>query len=111
HLARAAGLNVAGGVVTDESGATSDPDIFAVGDVARQQRPGYPKGICVESWHNANEQPYSAARALLSLPAEPLTPARFWSSQYDMMIQIAGFPDANAQVVRHEGDGRPFWDF
>lgn len=111
QLARMAGLDVDRGVLTDESGATSDPHIFAVGDVARQRRPGYPDGIRVESWQNANDQPYCVARAILSLPPEPLPPPRFWSSQYDMMIQIAGFPDASAELVRSEEGQDPFWDF
>jgi nitrite reductase/ring-hydroxylating ferredoxin subunit len=72
---------------------------------------GYPNGICVESWQNANDQPHSAVRAMLSLPPDPTPPAKFWSSQYDLMIQIAGFPDANAQIVRHDGGSQPFWDF
>jgi nitrite reductase/ring-hydroxylating ferredoxin subunit len=111
HLARLAGLKVADGVLTDANGTTSDRNIFAVGDVARQRRAGYPAGIRIESWQNANEQPYSVARALLSLPYEPMPPASFWSSQYDMMLQVAGFPEADAEAIRYEAGVAPFWDF
>lgn len=111
HLARAAGLEVAQGIVTDVAGRTSVPGIFAVGDVARQSLPGHPGGQRIESWHNANDQALRAARAILGLPDGPLAPVRFWSEQYDMMLQIAGFPDPDAALIDSQDTPEQFWNY
>jgi nitrite reductase (NADH) large subunit len=55
ELAKAAGLDVAVGVTVDDGMRTSDPDIFAVGDVA--QRNGRPHGL----WPASVEQAQVAA--------------------------------------------------
>lgn len=102
-LARRAGLDCGDGIATDADGATSDPRVFAIGDVARQ-----PQGR-IESWQNANAQAERAARRILSLePAAP-EPLRFWSEQYGRRLQIVGRPDPDA-VALSQKPGR-FWDF
>lgn len=111
HLARLSGLDTKDGILTDENGATSDPAIFAIGDVSRQRSGAFPEGIRVESWQNANEQALRAARAILGL--EQLQPAipRFWSEQYDFNLQIAGMPDASAVPLAVDGSDNPLWTF
>lgn len=111
HLARIAGLAVSDGIVADASGRTSDPHIFAAGDVARWISGAYPKGIRIESWQNANDQPRAIARAILSLPPEVPPLMKFWSSQFDMMVQIAGIPDPDAVAIDVDDCERPFWNF
>lgn len=111
HLARKAGLEVERGIVTDSAGRTSAPEIFAVGDVALQQLPGLPGPMRIESWHNANDQAVRVARAILGLPDAPLAPVRFWSEQYDMMLQISGMPDPNAPLVEASEGRAPFWNY
>ena len=53
ELAQAAGLEVDNGVVTDERLRTSDPDIYAAGDVASFLHPLLGQRIRVEHWANA----------------------------------------------------------
>lgn len=101
-LAREAGLEIDNGIKADVGGMTSDPAIFALGDVANWA------GRRIESWHNANDQAQVVARGLLGIAALPLPQPRFWSQQFDMLIQIAGLPDPAAKPVRSEPG---FWDF
>ncbi|RWF79314.1 MAG: MOSC domain-containing protein [Mesorhizobium sp.] len=110
-LARHAGLSCHDGVDTDQNGATEDPRIFAVGDVARQRGPNAAQGSRIESWHNANEQAARAARAILSKPTDAMPPARFWSTQYDLNLQIAGLPDSSAKPVSSLYGSAPYWEF
>ena len=93
-LARASGLACDRGILVDARCATSDPDIFAAGDVAVMKG-----GMRLESWQNAQDQGIAAARAALDLPVcyEPLP--KFWSQQYDTMIQMLGMPGAGDDVV------------
>jgi len=53
ELAEAAGLHVDNGVVTDENLRTSDPDIYAAGDVASFYAPLLGQRVRVEHWANA----------------------------------------------------------
>jgi 3-phenylpropionate/trans-cinnamate dioxygenase ferredoxin reductase subunit len=93
-LARECGLECERGIVVDASCATSDPRIFAAGDVAVTAG-----GVRLESWQNAQDQGIAAARAALGLPVryEPL--AKFWSEQHDTMIQVLGRPGADDDIV------------
>lgn len=111
HLAKHAGLDCEDGVLTDEDGATSDPNVFAVGDVSRQRSTQSLRGVRIESWQNAIEQAGRAAMAILGLERPPPYVQRFWSDQYDLTIQVAGSPDPSALPVSHEGFSAPFWQF
>src|SRR5262245_63527170 len=53
ELASDAGLSVDNGVVTDSHLRTTDPDIFAAGDVASYRHPKLDQSIRVEHWANA----------------------------------------------------------
>jgi 3-phenylpropionate/trans-cinnamate dioxygenase ferredoxin reductase subunit len=53
ELAAAAGLEIDNGVVTDENLRTSDPDIYAAGDVASFYAPLIGERIRIEHWANA----------------------------------------------------------
>src|SRR5699024_6518572 len=64
-LAEAAGLEVDNGVLVDASLRTSDPDIFAVGDIANHDHPVLGHRIRVEHWATALNQPATAAAAAL----------------------------------------------
>lgn len=110
-LARRAGLECRDGVLTDGNGATADPDVFAVGDVSRQSARRDSQGLRIESWQNAIEQANRAARAIMGLPPEPAPALRFWSDQYDLMIQIAGMPDPASVPEAIEAGTQPFWRF
>ncbi|MEG5264000.1 FAD-dependent oxidoreductase [Pseudomonas sp. JDS28PS106] len=111
HLAKHAGLDCEDGVLTDEDGATSDPDVFAVGDVSRQRSAQCLRGMRIESWQNATEQAGRAAMAILGLERPPPYVQRFWSDQYDLSIQVAGSPDPGARPVSCDSTTAPFWQF
>ena len=110
-LARGAGLPCADGVLTDPNGVTEDPNVFAVGDVARRRTASHPEGLRIESWHSANDQAHRVARHLLGYEGGQLPPPRFWSHQYDAMLQVVGLPDPLATPVRAEGGSAPYWEF
>jgi 3-phenylpropionate/trans-cinnamate dioxygenase ferredoxin reductase subunit len=100
-LARTAGLACENGVVVDETARTSDPAIYAIGDVTHRPLPLYDRMFRLESVPNALEQAKQAAAALVGRAAPAPETPWFWSDQYDVKLQIAGLPfDADRQVVR-----------
>ncbi|MBA1363648.1 oxidoreductase C-terminal domain-containing protein, partial [Burkholderia gladioli] len=100
-LAREAGLTVEDGIVVDEYGATSDPAIFACGDVASHPNAWLKRRTRLESWANAQNQAITAARALLGTRVPYAEIPWFWSDQYDVNLQILGDPgDATTMLVR-----------
>jgi 3-phenylpropionate/trans-cinnamate dioxygenase ferredoxin reductase subunit len=105
-LARAAGLACVDGIVVDLQARTSDPQVFAIGDVTRRPLPLYGRMARLESVPNAIEQARQAACAIAGRPAPPPDVPWQWSDQYALKIQIAGYPyDADDVVVRGSPDG------
>ncbi|MEM5429190.1 NAD(P)/FAD-dependent oxidoreductase [Cupriavidus oxalaticus] len=98
-LARDAGLACDGGVIVDRSCRTSDPDIFAAGDVAVAPNPWAGRRLRLESWQNAQDQGIAAARAALGLAVDYAPLPWFWSDQYGMNLQICGIPLPSHRVV------------
>ena len=91
QLAEAAGLEVGNGIVTDAGLVSSDPDIYAAGDVANAYHPLLGRHIRVEHWANALNQPQAAARAMLGQDtAYDLVPY-FYTDQYDLGMEYAGY--------------------
>ena len=94
-LAAACGLAVADGILVDAQGRTSDPSIFAAGDVARQA--GAPHRL--ESWANAQNGAIAAARAALGQDARHDEIPWFWSDQHGVNLQVIGHPAAAARAI------------
>jgi 3-phenylpropionate/trans-cinnamate dioxygenase ferredoxin reductase component len=92
QLARDAGLNVDNGIVVNEFGQTSDPDIFAAGDVASHENRLFGKRWRLESWKNAEDQGGIVAAHICGSPAPYDEVPWFWTDQYDLNIQVAGIP-------------------
>jgi 3-phenylpropionate/trans-cinnamate dioxygenase ferredoxin reductase subunit len=90
-LAREAGLDCARGVVVDLEARTSDPSIFAIGDVTHRPMPIYERMFRLESVPNALEQAKQAAAAIAGRPAPAGEVPWQWSDQYDLKLQIAGY--------------------
>jgi 3-phenylpropionate/trans-cinnamate dioxygenase ferredoxin reductase component len=96
------------GICIDERCRSSDPDIYAIGDVTSFWHPTAALPIRLESVQNAVDQARLVAADLIarSSGAEPLTPANppvpwFWSDQYDVKLQMAGlFSGFDESVVR-----------
>ncbi|MFJ4650855.1 NAD(P)/FAD-dependent oxidoreductase [Nocardia sp. NPDC088792] len=101
ELAVDAGLSTAGGVLVDESLATSDPDIVAVGDIADQQHPILGQRVRVEHWANALNQPAVAALTMLGKPGVYDKLPYFFTDQYDLGMEYTGYvaPHRDARVV------------
>jgi 3-phenylpropionate/trans-cinnamate dioxygenase ferredoxin reductase subunit len=114
QLAAAAGLEVDNGVWVNAQLRSSDPDIFAAGDVANAFHPLLGKHVRVEHWANALNQPQTAARAMLGQDvAYDLVPY-FYTDQYDLGMEYAGYvePDGYDEVVfRGDVEGREFIAF
>lgn len=100
-LAERAGLEVNNGIVVDEHLRTSDPNIFAAGDVASAYHPRLGKHIRVEHWANALNQPVVAAKSMLGEEASYERSPYFYSDQYDLGMEYTGYvgPDGYDQVV------------
>ncbi|MHA4869884.1 NAD(P)/FAD-dependent oxidoreductase [Duganella sp. PWIR1] len=98
-LARAAGLACEDGIVVDLQAQTSDPHIFAIGDVTRRPLPLYERTARLESVPNASEQAKQAACAITGRPAPAPEVPWQWSDQYGLKIQIAGYPYGADEVV------------
>jgi 3-phenylpropionate/trans-cinnamate dioxygenase ferredoxin reductase component len=98
-LAREAGLECDGGIVVDEYCRTSDPRIWAAGDVARHPSPHYGVRVRLESVDNAFEHANSAALNMLGLTTVHDKVPWFWSDQYDLKLVIVGLNTGYDDVV------------
>ncbi len=108
-LAESSGLAVDDGVVVDEYGQTSDPHIFATGDVSNHPCPILGRRLRLESWHNAQNQSIAVARVMCGTRAPYAEVPWFWSDQYDLNLQMVGIADAwDRLVFRGELAGRRF---
>jgi 3-phenylpropionate/trans-cinnamate dioxygenase ferredoxin reductase subunit len=101
EIARDCGLETARGVVVDLDARTSDPSIFAIGDVAHRPMPIYGRMFRMESVPNALEQAKQAASAITGRPRPAGEAPWQWSDQYDLKLQIAGYAfDVDEVLVR-----------
>ncbi|OBG34267.1 pyridine nucleotide-disulfide oxidoreductase [Mycobacterium alsense] len=100
--------SVDGGVLCDEAGRTSAPNVWALGDVA-SWRDTTGHQARVEHWSNVADQARVVVPAMLGqdVPSAVVVPY-FWSDQYDVKIQCLGEPEATDTVHLVEDDGRKF---
>jgi NADPH-dependent 2,4-dienoyl-CoA reductase/sulfur reductase-like enzyme len=113
-LAEAAGLAVDNGVLVDSALRTSDPAVYAVGDIANHDHPLLGRRIRVEHWATALNQPATAAAAILGGDAAYDRLPYFFSDQYDLGMEYVGHAtsdDTARVVVRGDLDGREFVAF
>ena len=105
ELAERAGLTVDNGIVVDAGLRSSDPNIYAAGDVARFPSAASGAPVRLESWHNAEQQARCAARNMCGAAEVCSEPPWFWSDQYDHQLQVAGEPALGASCVTRALDG------
>jgi NADPH-dependent 2,4-dienoyl-CoA reductase/sulfur reductase-like enzyme len=113
-LADAAGLQLTdGGIAVDATLRSSDPDIYAAGDVAAHDHPKYRHRIRVEHWANAKDQGKHVAANLLGAGEPYLLRPFFFSDQYDLGCEYRGFADPakDRLVVRGDLASREFTAF
>ena len=101
QLAEAAGLEIDDGIKVDAALRTSDPDIYAAGDVACAYHPFLHRNIRVEHWANAVNQPQAAAKAMLGQDVSFDRLPYFYSDQYDLGMEYSGYvePGGYDEVV------------
>ena len=93
-LAKAAGLTIDKGVLVDASMRSSDPHIFAAGDIARFPNPLGGAPIRVEHWVLAERLGQIAAHGMLGIADALREPPFFWSVHYDVTIRYVGHADS-----------------
>lgn len=101
RLAERAGVTLDGGILVDEMGRTSDPAIWAAGDCAVFPVDG--QSTRLESVQNAVDQAEAVALNMLGAEAPYMPKPWFWSDQYDLSLQIAGFNRGYDRVVVRPG--------
>jgi 3-phenylpropionate/trans-cinnamate dioxygenase ferredoxin reductase subunit len=117
ELADAAGLEMGdGGVLVDATLRSSDPAVFAVGDIAAAEHPFYKTRIRTEHWANALKQPAVAAANMLDehldKHLEYAELPYFFTDQYDLGMEYVGHAPTYERVVfRGDVAGREFIAF
>jgi NADPH-dependent 2,4-dienoyl-CoA reductase/sulfur reductase-like enzyme len=107
ELAAAAGLAVQDGITVDEFGRTSDPLIYAAGDVTKHFNPLLGRAIRLEAWQNAQNQAIAVAK-IMAGAREPFAEVPwFWTDQFDMNLQTAGAPSGGETLVWRGAPGDP----
>ena len=112
ELAEAAGLDCDDGIVVDAHARTSDAHIYAAGDCTHHFNPLLGRRLRLESVPNAMEQSRVAAANLAGKPKTYAVMPWFWSDQYDLKLQMVGFPaQRDLCVVRGDPAARQFARF
>ena len=113
ELAEGAGLSMGdGGVLVDASLRSTDPDIYAVGDIAAAEHPLFGCRIRTEHWANALKQPAVATAGMLGKPGEYAELPYFFTDQYDLGMEYVGHAPAFERVVfRGDVSAREFVAF
>jgi 3-phenylpropionate/trans-cinnamate dioxygenase ferredoxin reductase subunit len=101
------------GVLVDERLQSSADGIFACGDIANAQHPVFGERVRVEHWANALEQGPAAARSMLGQDVRYDKVPYFFSDQYEVGMEYAGFhdPSNDELVVRGDMSSREFIAF
>jgi len=113
ELAEGAGLSMGdGGVLVDASLRSTDPDIYAVGDIAAAEHPLFGCRIRTEHWANALKQPAVATAGMLGKPGEYAELPYFFTDQYDLGMEYVGHAPVFERVVfRGDVSAREFVAF
>ncbi|RJF83554.1 pyridine nucleotide-disulfide oxidoreductase [Azospirillum cavernae] len=108
-LAQACGLVIDDGILVDSDMRSSDPSVFAIGDIAALPGPEGRPTRC-ETWQNANVTAERAVAAILGESVPPGEASWFWTDQYDLNVQLTG-DTVDGRVVEQRAsvaDGRLF---
>ena len=118
ELASAAGLSVEDGIVVDERLRTSQPDVFAAGDVARFHAQALGRRMRVEHEDNALTMGRAAGRSMAGDETPYTHLPFFYSDLFDLGYEAVGDTDPRLEtsadwkerfregVVTYRGDGK-----
>ena len=103
EVASVSGIEVNDGIVVNEYLETSQPDIYAAGDVANYQDLLFGKRRRVEHWDNAVAQGQHAAKVLMGERAAFKHVPYFFSDVFDLSYEYWG-DTSGADATIHRGD-------
>jgi 3-phenylpropionate/trans-cinnamate dioxygenase ferredoxin reductase subunit len=98
ELAEAAGIRVDDGIPVDERLRTSDPSVFAAGDVARFESPQLGKRLRVEHEDNALTMGKAAGRSMAGDDTPYTHLPFFYSDLFDLGYEAVGDTDSRLQT-------------
>ena len=104
ELASAAGIECADGILVKASGQTSDPDVYAAGDVTRSRPSAGGPGIRLECIQNALHQADSIVESIVFDKELAGEVPWFWTVQHDVRLQTAGLRHPDDDVVIRPSD-------
>jgi 3-phenylpropionate/trans-cinnamate dioxygenase ferredoxin reductase component len=113
-VASASRLSVADGIVVDEHLQTSQPGVFAAGDVASAFNRRLGRHLRVEHWENAKRQGAVAALGMMGRVAVYDRLPFFYSDQYDVGLEYTGYAapgSYDSVVIRGDVDDRRYAAF
>ena len=90
--AGAAGLTIDNGIRTDAHLRTSDPHVYAAGDVANADHPRLGRPVRVEHWDTAIQHGKVAAANVLGNDTVADALPYFFTDQYDLGMEYVGSP-------------------
>ncbi|CAG9271673.1 Ferredoxin--NAD(P)(+) reductase fdr [Paraburkholderia unamae] len=97
---RAAGIGGPAGVDVDAQCRTALDDVYAIGDCARHANAFAGRAaLRIESVQNAVDQATLVAGDIVGRPMPKAAPPWFWSTQYDIRIQMAGLSGGHDKAV------------
>lgn len=117
-LASESGIDCNNGIIVDQLGMTSRPNVYAAGDCARFWSKRYGVSVRLESVQNANDQARAVAEVIAGQTVDYDPVPWFWSDQYDTKLQMAGLsqgfdrseqegdPESGAFALTYWRDGR-----
>lgn len=91
-------LTLDDGIVVDQHCRTSAPDVYAAGDAARWEHPGFGR-IRIEHETNAQNQAVAAARNVIGQPWVHRQLPYVWSDQGELALRYVGHAEKWDEVV------------
>ncbi|WP_236792266.1 FAD-dependent oxidoreductase [Amycolatopsis sp. GM8] len=91
------------GIVVDRFGASSNPWIWAAGDVASQPHPALAEPGRIEHWDTAMRHGAAVGASMAGRPAEFTATPYAWSDQFGLTYQLFGRPRPTDTLVLRAG--------
>lgn len=112
EIANASGIECNNGILVDAGCRTSAPNVWAIGDCTNHPCQHTGTRIRLESVPNAIEQGRVVAANIMGKTKTHDAVPWFWSDQYDLKLQMAGFSEtADCSVLRGSEEAKKFVRF